>query len=64
MAKRLDSKKKSFNFVSDLAKDIEDVSAEMGLSETALAVLSIRTYIAQYKAAKEKVTKESKMSKR
>ena len=59
MAKRLNSKKKSFNFVNDLAKDIEDISAELGLSETALVVISTRNYIANYKAAKERTAKSA-----
>lgn len=52
MAKRSNLRKKSFNFVDDLAKDIEDISAEIGISETALAVFSLRAYIAAYKAEK------------
>jgi hypothetical protein len=62
MAKRQNLRKKSFNFVPALAQDLEDISAEIGVTETTLIVFSLRAYIAAYKEEQKKVTSTTSAS--
>jgi hypothetical protein len=50
-------KKKSFNLVVDLAANLEQVSAETGLTETALVIIALRQFFASYRAVKDEAIK-------